>query len=80
MTQEKIFNESEAHRNHNAGYYDSLCVVYANKAFGQDREFSGSTMTWDYYESTSPRYDYDDIQITVFIDFNAHTIKVTAEK
>lgn len=80
MEQEKIFKESSANRDHNMGYYESLCAVYASKAFGQDREFGGCTMAWDYFEATSYKRDYDDLLIKVYIDFNTNTIKVTTIK
>lgn len=78
MTQ-KIFKDSRANRDHNLGFYNRMCVEYANKVFGQNRAFGGGTMSWDYYTSTSWRRTHDDIAISVYIDFNTNTVTVTAK-
>lgn len=80
MKQEKIFSDSRVNRDANMGFYNRLCVEYANKAFGQWRAFGAGEMNHDYYTSTSWKGNRNDIQVTVFLDFNTNTIKVTAIK
>lgn len=75
----KIFKDSRANRDHNMGFYNRMCVEYANKVFGQHRAFGGGEMSWDYYTSTSWRRTHDDIAISVYIDFNTNTVTVTAK-
>ena len=78
MTQ-KFFKDSRANRDGNMGFYNRLCVEFANKATGQHRAFGGGEMTWDYYTSTSWAKNRYDIQVKVFIDFNTQTITVTTK-
>ncbi|MBQ7205009.1 MAG: hypothetical protein IJS04_04110 [Muribaculaceae bacterium] len=72
-------NDCRANRNYCFGQYLQICEDVVKSHLGQDREFKGGTMDWNYFKSTSYKRTNDDVQVEVYIDFNLHTIAITTK-
>ena len=70
-------NDCRANRHYCFGQYEQICADVVKSQLGQDREFKGGTMSWNYFKSTSYGHTNGDVRIEVFIDFNLHTISIT---
>ena len=75
-----IEDKSRANRNNNMGGYSEICTEVIKELTGEDREFKGGSMSWDFYKSTSYVKTCKDAQYDVCIDFNKGTITVTETK
>ena len=73
-------NDCRANRNYCFGQYQQICADVVKSQIGQDREFKGGTMDWNYFKSTSYKRNNSDVQVEVFIDFNLHTIAITTKE
>jgi hypothetical protein len=77
MTTSIKFNDCRANRNYCFGQYQQICNDVVKSHTGQDREFNGGTMDWNYFKATSWKKNWSDVQVEVFMDFRTHEITIT---
>jgi hypothetical protein len=71
------FNDCRANRNYCFGQYQQICNDVVKSRLGQDREFKGGEMDYNYFKATSWKKDWNDVAVNVFIDFRTHEITIT---
>ena len=73
------YTDSRINRNNNFGGFCELASEIVLSKTGINKEFKGGNMTYNEFKSTAHRYDWNDSEVEVIMNFNDNTITITVD-